>query len=231
MTDLDWKKLINRGGEAHVRHAREISRAGLHTPKGDDQMRTAGSRIGFMGPRQASSNHCARLPVQPEASRQSHSRKESSNENPIATHAAAARTIALGGDLRVNRMGFGSMRLTGPGIWGEPQDPEECRRVLRRAVQLGVTFIDTADSYGPHVAERSLNDLPKPALTTGRRYWRGAGGNRRGRRGSAVASGTRDRLTRLRSIRSSTAPSGISACSGPGLTPGPKPGLSGLPSR
>ena len=165
-------------------------------------------------------------------------------KNPIAAHAAAGGTITLGGDLRVNRMGFGSMRLTGPGIWGEPQDPEECRRVLRRAVQLGVTFIDTADSYGPHVAERSLNDLPKPALTTGRRYWRGAGGNRRGRRGSAVASGTRDRLTRLRSIRStsgaldlsqargsSTAPPGISACSGPGLTPGPKPGLSGLLSR
>jgi len=83
-------------------------------------------------------------------------------KNPIAAHAAAAGTMTLGGDLRVNRMGFGSMRLTGPGIWGEPKDPEECRRVLRRAFQLGVTFIDTADAYGPYVAERLIADALHP---------------------------------------------------------------------
>ena len=83
-------------------------------------------------------------------------------KNPIATHAGAAGTITLGGDLKVNRMAFGSMRLTGPGIWGEPQDPEECRRVLRRAVELGVTFIDTADSYGPYIAERLIAEALHP---------------------------------------------------------------------
>src|ERR1700676_3233493 len=63
--------------------------------------------------------------------------------------AAAAGTLKIGGDLPVNRMGLGGMRLTAPGIWGEPKDPAECRRVLRRAVDLGVNFIDTADAYGP----------------------------------------------------------------------------------
>ncbi|MDQ6772385.1 MAG: oxidoreductase, partial [Candidatus Dormibacteraeota bacterium] len=63
--------------------------------------------------------------------------------------ASAAGTITLGGDLSVNRVGFGAMRITGPGIWGEPADLAECRRVLRRSLDLGVNFIDTADSYGP----------------------------------------------------------------------------------
>ncbi len=78
--------------------------------------------------------------------------------------AGAAGTITLG-DLTVNRMGFGAMRLTGPGIWGEPRDPEEARRVLRRALELDVNFIDTADSYGPAVAERLIAEalLPYPA--------------------------------------------------------------------
>ena len=67
--------------------------------------------------------------------------------------AAAAGTITLGGDLTVNRMGFGTMRLTGKGIWGPPRHPEKVVRVLQRAVELGVNFFDTADSYGPHVAE------------------------------------------------------------------------------
>jgi pyridoxine 4-dehydrogenase len=78
------------------------------------------------------------------------------------TNAAAAGTIMLGGDLVVNRMGFGAMRLTGPGIWGEPEDPEECRNVLRRAVDLGVNFIDTADSYGPEVSERLIAEALYP---------------------------------------------------------------------
>jgi aryl-alcohol dehydrogenase-like predicted oxidoreductase len=78
--------------------------------------------------------------------------------------ASAAGTITLG-DLTVNRMGFGAMRLTGRGIWGEPRDPEGARRVLRRAVELDVNFIDTADSYGPEVSERLIHEAlwPYPA--------------------------------------------------------------------
>lgn len=78
--------------------------------------------------------------------------------------ASAAGTITLG-DLTVNRMGFGAMRLTGPGIWGEPRDPEGARSVLRRAVELDVNFIDTADSYGPEVSERLIREAlwPYPA--------------------------------------------------------------------
>jgi pyridoxine 4-dehydrogenase len=66
------------------------------------------------------------------------------------------------GDLTINRLGFGAMRITGPGIWGEPKDPEEARRVLRRAVELGVNFIDTADSYGPEVSERLIAEALHP---------------------------------------------------------------------
>jgi pyridoxine 4-dehydrogenase len=73
-----------------------------------------------------------------------------------------AKTFKIGGDLEVNRLGFGAMRLTGPGIWGEPKDPEEARRVLKRAVELGVNFIDTADSYGPVVSERLIGEALAP---------------------------------------------------------------------
>jgi pyridoxine 4-dehydrogenase len=73
-----------------------------------------------------------------------------------AATAAAAGTVKLGDDLAVNRMGFGAMRITGPGIWGEPKDPAEARRVLRRALELGVNFIDTADAYGPEVSEQLI---------------------------------------------------------------------------
>src|SRR5258707_11700729 len=76
--------------------------------------------------------------------------------------AAAAGTIKNGGDLLVNRMGFGAMRITGAGIWGEPKDPAEARRVLRRAVELGVDFIDTADAYGPEVSERLIAEALHP---------------------------------------------------------------------
>src|SRR5438270_871530 len=76
--------------------------------------------------------------------------------------AAAAGTLTVGGDLVVNRMGFGAMRITGPGIWGEPKDPAEAHRVLRRAVELGVDFIDTADSYGPEVSERLIAEALHP---------------------------------------------------------------------
>jgi aryl-alcohol dehydrogenase-like predicted oxidoreductase len=66
------------------------------------------------------------------------------------------------GDLRVNRLGFGSMQLTGPGVWGDPNDPDEAVRVLRRAVELGVNLIDTADSYGPVVAEQLIAKALRP---------------------------------------------------------------------
>ncbi|MEU0948527.1 aldo/keto reductase [Streptomyces canus] len=78
-----------------------------------------------------------------------------------AQPALAAGTVSLG-DLSVRRLGFGSMRLTGPGVWGEPQDPAEAVRVLRRAVELGVDFIDTADSYGPVVAEQLIKKALHP---------------------------------------------------------------------
>jgi aryl-alcohol dehydrogenase-like predicted oxidoreductase len=81
---------------------------------------------------------------------------------PETTTATAAGTIDLGGDLTVQRMGFGAMRITGNGIWGEPADPDTCRAVLRRAVELGVDFIDTADSYGPDVSERLIAEALHP---------------------------------------------------------------------
>jgi pyridoxine 4-dehydrogenase len=75
-------------------------------------------------------------------------------------------TFRLGGDLAVHRLGFGAMRITGEGIWGPPADPDEAIRVLRRAVELGVTFIDTADSYGPYISE----DFIREALHDGTGY-------------------------------------------------------------
>jgi pyridoxine 4-dehydrogenase len=76
--------------------------------------------------------------------------------------AVSAGTLPLGGDLVVNRMGFGAMRLTGPGVWGPPKDRREAIRVLRRAAELGVNFIDTADSYGPHVSEQLIAEALHP---------------------------------------------------------------------
>ena len=76
--------------------------------------------------------------------------------------AAAAGTIDIGGDLTVNRLGFGAMRITGAGIWGDPPDRERAKAALRRAVELEVTFIDTADSYGPEVSERLIAETLYP---------------------------------------------------------------------
>lgn len=88
-------------------------------------------------------------------------------EPSVAAHSG---TFAIGGELPVHRLGFGSMRLTGPGIWGEPLNRRECIAVLRRAVDLGVTLIDTADSYGPFVAEeliaKALHPYPENLLIT-----------------------------------------------------------------
>ncbi len=76
--------------------------------------------------------------------------------------AQASGTFTLGNDLTVNRLGFGAMRLTGDGVWGPPADRDECVRVLRRAVELGVNFIDTADSYGPYVSEEIIREALHP---------------------------------------------------------------------
>jgi pyridoxine 4-dehydrogenase len=75
---------------------------------------------------------------------------------------AIASSFAIGGDLPVRRLGYGSMQLTGPGVWGEPRDHDDAIRVLRRAVELGVTLIDTADSYGPGVSERLIHEALHP---------------------------------------------------------------------
>lgn len=77
-------------------------------------------------------------------------------------HASHGGTFAIGGDLNVHRLGFGAMRITGDGVWGMPKDPDEARRVLRRAVELGVNLIDTADSYGPEVSERLIAEALYP---------------------------------------------------------------------
>jgi aryl-alcohol dehydrogenase-like predicted oxidoreductase len=76
--------------------------------------------------------------------------------------AAAAGTFKLGGDLEVNRLGYGTMQLTGDGVWGEPEDRDQAVAVLRRAVEAGVNFIDTADSYGPEVAEDLIHEALHP---------------------------------------------------------------------
>jgi aryl-alcohol dehydrogenase-like predicted oxidoreductase len=75
---------------------------------------------------------------------------------------SASGTLDIGGDLPVHRLGFGAMRITGPGVWGDPPDREEARRVVRRAVELGVDFIDTADSYGPEVSEDIIREALYP---------------------------------------------------------------------
>jgi pyridoxine 4-dehydrogenase len=80
----------------------------------------------------------------------------------LTASAQASGTFAIGGDLTINRLGYGAMRITGEGIWGEPKDRENAKKVLRRAVELGVNFIDTADSYGPDVSERLIGEALAP---------------------------------------------------------------------
>jgi pyridoxine 4-dehydrogenase len=86
----------------------------------------------------------------------------STKNKPTAISAAESGIFKIGGDLRVNRLGFGAMRITGPGIWGEPKDPGAMRALLRKAVDLGVNLIDTADSYGPEVSERLIAEALHP---------------------------------------------------------------------
>ncbi|MGW8270848.1 MAG: aldo/keto reductase, partial [Burkholderiales bacterium] len=81
--------------------------------------------------------------------------------NASAMPAQAAGTVRLG-DLVVQRMGFGAMRVTGAGVWGPPRDREAAKRLLRRALELGVNFLDTADSYGPNVSEEMIAEALHP---------------------------------------------------------------------
>src|SRR6201993_4773129 len=78
------------------------------------------------------------------------------------TSILSEKTLTLGGEFSVNRMGYGAMRLTGKGIWGPPKDEQEAIKVLQRAVELGVNFIDTADSYGPYVSEELIAEALYP---------------------------------------------------------------------
>jgi pyridoxine 4-dehydrogenase len=87
-----------------------------------------------------------------------------STKKATSLSAASAGTITLGSELTVNRLGFGAMRLTGDGIWGPPKDPATAIAVLRRAIELGVNFIDTADSYGPNVSEELIAEALAPYL-------------------------------------------------------------------
>jgi len=79
-----------------------------------------------------------------------------------APNATASGTFRIGGELAVRRLSYGAMRVTGPGIWGEPADRAEALRTLRRLPELGVNFIDTADSYGPDVSERLIREALSP---------------------------------------------------------------------
>jgi pyridoxine 4-dehydrogenase len=90
--------------------------------------------------------------------------KQASESKGIMTipNATSAGTVSIGKDLTVNRLGFGAMRLTGEGIWGAPKDPEECKRVLKRLLDLNVNFIDTADAYGPYVSETLIAEALHP---------------------------------------------------------------------
>ena len=104
-----------------------------------------------------------------------------SAQNATSLSAATAGTIELGGELTVNRLGFGAMRLTGDGIWGPPRDRAAAIAVLRRAVELGVNFIDTADSYGPNVSEEliaeALAPYPKDLVIATKGGWNRPGPN------------------------------------------------------
>jgi pyridoxine 4-dehydrogenase len=104
-----------------------------------------------------------------------------STKGRISTSARSSGTVSLGGELTVNRLGFGAMRITGEGVWGPPKDPGAAIAVLRRAVELGVNFIDTADSYGPHVSEEliaaALAPYPKGLVIATKGGWNRPGPN------------------------------------------------------
>lgn len=84
------------------------------------------------------------------------------NNNSKSVSVAESGVFKIGGDMRVSRLGFGAMRITGPGIWGEPKSPGEMRKLLRKTLDLGINLIDTADSYGPEVSERLIAEALYP---------------------------------------------------------------------
>jgi pyridoxine 4-dehydrogenase len=97
------------------------------------------------------------------------------NDRVSSLPAGSSGTVRLGGEVTVNRLGFGAMRITGDGIWGPPKDPDSALAVLRRATELGVNFIDTADSYGPYVSEeliaRALAPYPEGLVIATKGGW------------------------------------------------------------
>ena len=99
----------------------------------------------------------------------------------IGSPAGLAGTVSLGGELAVRRLGFGAMRITGDGIWGPPKNPDSALRVLRHAVELGVNFIDTADSYGPYISEeliaKALAPYPRDLVIATKGGWNRPGPN------------------------------------------------------
>jgi pyridoxine 4-dehydrogenase len=103
------------------------------------------------------------------------------NGNTRSLSAASSGTVSLGGEFNVNRLGFGAMRITGDGIWGPPKDRMAAIAVLRRAIELGVNFIDTADSYGPYVSEeliaQALTPYPKNLVIATKGGWNRPGPN------------------------------------------------------
>src|SRR5258707_2137367 len=103
------------------------------------------------------------------------------SEKTASRSAAGSGTISLGGELTVNRLGFGAMRITGDGVWGPPKDPATAIAVLRRAIEFGVNFIDTADSYGPYVNEEliaeALAPYPKHLVIATKGGWNRPGPN------------------------------------------------------
>jgi aryl-alcohol dehydrogenase-like predicted oxidoreductase len=119
-------------------------------------------------------------------------------------NAAASGTFVLGGDLEINRMGFGAMRITGKGIWGRPDDVENARAVVRRCVDLGVNFIDTADSYGPNASEEIIAEALHPyadsvvIATKGGQVRPGPGEWKRSGRPEALRQALEGSLQRLR---------------------------------
>jgi len=113
-----------------------------------------------------------------------HWRINMNNDKGVSTQTLSATpsgTAVLGGELTVNRLGFGAMRLTGEGVWGPPKDPANAIAVLRRAIELGVNFIDTADSYGPNVSEeliaQALAPYPKDLVIATKGGWNRPGPN------------------------------------------------------
>ena len=102
-------------------------------------------------------------------------------ESTISLPAAASGAVSLGGELTVNRLGFGAMRITGEGVWGPPKNLAAAIAVLRRAVELGINFIDTADSYGPNVSEEliaeALAPYPKDLVIATKGGWNRPGPN------------------------------------------------------